>query len=328
MKKRNLLVKAIILAVSFGGSLSSVAGAAEVAYPTKPVQLIIPFPPGGWDLAIRPLADVSESFLGQKIVIVNKPGAASVSGTVEGIKSRPDGYTLFVAGVGAMSLQPHMGKVPYKVPDDFEPVMLLGSNPVMLAVGAHTPFKSLEDLVQGAKKRPGEIKYGSSAPGSIQHLAVELLSEKANIELSHVPFQGAGPAVTALLGGHIDLCASNPLNLYDHIQSKKFRGIGIFDRKRSPGYAEIPTLAEQGYDLAVTVWFGIAVPKKTPTHIINKIHEAFKKGMESERFTRQMAQMKQDISYLGPNDFRNFIKEQHDFNGKIISRLKAAGKLQ
>lgn len=328
MKKGNLLIGIIILALTVGFSISSTTKASEVAYPTKPVQLIIPFPPGGWDLAIRPLADISESFLGQKIVIVNKPGAASVSGTAEGIKSRPDGYTIFVAGVGAMSLQPHMGKVPYKVPDDFEPIMLIGSNPTMLAVGVNSPLKSIEDLVREAKKRPGEIKFGSSSPGSIQHLAAELLSEKANIELSHVPFQGAGPAVTALLGGHIDLCSSNPLNLYDHIQNKKFRGIGIFDSKRSPGYPEIPTLKEQGYDLVVTVWFGIAVPKKTPTHIINKIHDAFKKGMENEKFINQMAQLKQDITYLGPNDFRKFIKEQHDFNGKIISRLKSAGKLQ
>ncbi len=318
----------IIINVALGTMNSANSAAKESPYPTKPLQVVVPFPPGGWDLAIRPLAEISESYLGQKIVVVNKPGGASVTGTAEAIQSRPDGYTLFVAGVGALSLQPHIGKVPYKVPYDFEPILLLCSNPVMLVAGAHTAFKSVEDVVQEAKKRPGHIKFGSPAPGSIQHLAVELLNEKAKIELSHVPFQGAGPAVTTLLGGHIDLYAGNPLESYEHVQTKKFRGMGIFDRKRSPDYPEIPTMTEQGYDLVVTVWFGIAAPKKTPAYIINKVHDAFKKGMGTEKFVSKMSQMKQAISYLGPEDFRQFIKEQHEFNGKIISRLKADGKLQ
>jgi tripartite-type tricarboxylate transporter receptor subunit TctC len=318
----------IVSAVIMGVMDSANSAPKEPPYPTKPIQVIVPFPPGGWDLAIRPLAEVSESYLGQKIVVVNKPGGASVTGTAEAIQSRPDGYTLFVAGVGALSLQPHIGKVPYKVPDDFEPVLLLCSNPVMLVAGTHTPFKNLADVVQEAKKKPGDIKFGSPAPGSIQHLAVEMLNEKANIDLAHVPFQGAGPGVTALLGGHIDLYAGNPLESYEHVQTKKFRAIGIFDRKRSPEYPEVPTIAEQGYDLVVTVWFGIAAPKKTPPYIIQKVHDAFKKGMGDEKFVSKMSQMKQAISYLGPEDFRRFIKEQHDFNGKIISRLKAAGKLQ
>jgi tripartite-type tricarboxylate transporter receptor subunit TctC len=296
------------------------AGPQET-YPNGPVTMIVSWAAGGAaDTSARALAEASKRFLGQPIVVQNMAGAGGAQGAVHVAKAKPDGYTILYT-TGSMVTQPHFEDVPYKVLEDYIPVIQVGGYPTMLVVKSDSKFKNFKDVVEYAKKNPGKLNYSTSGFGSIHHLLAELLFQTAGIQLTHVPFQDLRQGVTALLGGHLDLAAATPFDVVSNLQEGRVRSLGLFLGERYKGLPEIPTFKEQGYESVGFGWWGVAVPKGTPNRITQKLHDAFKQGTENPPFTTVMSNLKTPILYLNSKDFANRWKEDYKKYAEVAKRL-------
>ncbi|HSQ05495.1 MAG TPA: tripartite tricarboxylate transporter substrate binding protein [Burkholderiales bacterium] len=250
------------------------AAAHGETYPVKPVRLIVPFPPGsGVDIVSRIVSPRLGESLGQQIVVDNRAGAGGIVGAEIAAKAAPDGYNLFMATAGILTVVPFLSKVSYSVTRDFAPVTLVASVPSMLVVHPAMPVKTLKDLIALAKKKPGTINYASTGSGTLPHLAAELLKREAKIDIVHVPYKGSGPAMTDLLGGHVEMFFGNMLSVVPLVKSGKLRGLAVTSLKRSPVAPQMPTVAESGFPgFEAGTWFGLLVPTGTPQEIVARLH--------------------------------------------------------
>jgi tripartite-type tricarboxylate transporter receptor subunit TctC len=303
---------------------------AEEPYPTRPVQIIVPFPPGGVaDLVARPFATALEKHLKQPVVVVNKTGAGGAVGMQSAAVAKPDGYTLMVA-LSSISVMPEVDALfgrpsTYKL-KDFAPIALLTADPTILVIKKEAPWKTLADFVADAKKRPNEIKYSSSGVYGTMHVAMEMFAHSAGIKLRHIPTGGGGPALTALLGGHVDCLSGGPNVSIPHIKAGAVRVLANWGDKRLPALPDIPTIKELGYkDVEFYIWSGFFAPVATPPAAIKVLREATAKAVQVPDFKAAMEKMETPIYYLDGPEFQKFWDSDAE---RLIKAVRNIGKVQ
>jgi tripartite-type tricarboxylate transporter receptor subunit TctC len=295
---------------------------AQDAYPTKPITMIAPFPPGGVaDIVGRPLAASMEKALKQPVLVVNRSGAGGAVGTTAAAKAAPDGYTILMS-LSSISIFPVSDPIngrpaPYQL-SDFAPIALVTSDPTVLVVAADGPYKNIQDFIASAKAYPGKMNYSSSGVYGTLHVAMEMFASAAGIKMFHVPYQGGGPAVTALLGGQVHALASGPAAAIGQIKGGKMRALAGWGDKRLPLMPELPTFKELGYkDVEFYIWSGVFAPAATPAPIITRLREAVRAAVADPQFKGAMDKVQTPISYLDAPEFRAFL-------AKDAARLKVA----
>jgi len=298
---------------------------AQEKFPDRPITIVAPFPPGGVaDLTARPVAASMEKILKNPVVVVNKTGAAGAVGMSFVANSKPDGYTLLMA-LSSISIIPEADKLfdrkPAYTVDQLVPLALFSADPTILAVGANHPWKSVKDLVADAKKRPGAISYSSSGIYGTLHMAMEMFSHAAGVKLNHVPYGGAGPALTAVLGGHQDMLASGPAVLIPHLKAGKLRALAGWGAKRVAAIPDVPTFKELGYDIEFYIWAGAFAPKGTPEPIMKKLRETMKQVVQEAEFKDAMAKLETPIAYLDAPEFQKFYERDAKMLAEATRRI-------
>ena len=305
------------------------AAMAQEAYPTKPISLVVPFPPGGVaDIVARPTADAMSRYLKQPVVIENKPGAGGGIGMGVVAKAKPDGYTLLLA-LSSISILPEADKVTGRSPmyqlDQFVPIARLTADPTVLVVRADSPWKTLQDFVADAKKRPGAITYASSGNYGTMHMPMEMFAASAGIKLLHVPYTGGGPAVVALLGGNVDAISSGPSTVIQHVKAGKLRVLASWGDSRLASLPDVPTLSEAGFDAVFFQWSALFAPAGTPAPVIAKLREAARAVVADPNFTAAMATVETPVQYLDAPELQRFWEADAKKLGEAVRRV---GKLE
>jgi len=308
-------------AVLFVLSFMAVMPGQAADFPTKEVQIIIPWAAGGaTDLIFRALAATSGKYLGKPVVVVNKPGGGGAVGYTEGMKAAPDGYTL-TAAVTPMTILPHQVTTAFTY-KNFEPILNVVSDPSMFLIRSDAPWKSLKEFLDYAKQNPDMITVGNSGAGGGVHLVALAFEKAAGVKFNHIPFSGGGPSVTAILGGHVNAVSVSPPEGIPQIQAGKLKIIALFAEKRLAMFPDVPTVKEQGINFAMGMWRGLAAPKGTPRDVIKKLHDAFKQGMDDPVLKKNAADMAVNLDYLGPEAFGKLIAGDHEFYGKLVKDMK------
>ncbi len=315
MKRRTLLVVFMIFV------LSGMVPVQATEFPTREVQIIIPWAAGGaTDLVFRALAATTGKYLGKAVVVVNRPGGGGAVGYTEAAQAKPDGYTL-TSAITPLTILPHQVKTAFTY-KNFDPVINVVNDPSMFLVRADAPWKSLKEFVDYAKKNPNMITVGNSGAGGGVHLVALAFEKAAGIKLNHIPFSGGGPSVTALLGGHINAVSVSPPEGISQIQAGKLKIIALFADKRLELFSNVPTVKEQGINFSMGMWRGLAAPKGTPADVIKKLHDAFKKGMDDPVFKKNAKDMSVELHYLSPEEFEKLLAKDHEFFGKLVADIK------
>jgi tripartite-type tricarboxylate transporter receptor subunit TctC len=282
--------------------------AAQEPYPSRPISIVNPFPPGGIaDLTGRPLAATFERLLKQPVVVVNKAGAAGAVGAQFASVAKPDGYTLLIALVSISStpeVDKLFGRPTTYTRDQFVGIARLNADPPLLAVNG--PWKTLKELVDDAKKRPGEITFASSGPYGASHLPLEMFLQAAGLKMRHLPTTGGAPATTAVLGGHAQLWASPPALAAPHIEAGKMRALATWGAKRLAAFPDVPTLKELGYDVEYYIWTGLFAPRGVSAAVVQTLRDATRKAVEDPEFKSSMDKAKTPIAYQDADEFKAF----------------------
>jgi tripartite-type tricarboxylate transporter receptor subunit TctC len=305
-------------------------GAWAQDFPSRPITMIVPFPPGGVaDQTGRPVAAALEKILKQPVIVSNRQGAGGAVGMAALANSRPDGYTIMTA-LSSISVIPEADKLFDRPPayqmNQFAPVALVAADPTILVVPADSPWKTLADFVADAKKRPGEISYSSSGLYGTLHLAMEMFAHAADIKLKHVPFNGAGPAMTALLGNHVQALASGPGVVIPHIQAGKLRALANWGAKRVASLPDVPTFQELGYkDVEFYIWAGVFAPAATPEPVLKVLRDGMRKAVADPEFKAAMEKLQTPIAYLDGPEFKAFWDKDAAMLAKAVQRI---GKVQ
>jgi tripartite-type tricarboxylate transporter receptor subunit TctC len=295
-RARRALFSVIIAMIALPGGAS-----AQTTYPTKPVRILVPFPPGGpADALARIVGDKLGQALGQPFVIENKPGAGGNIGMEQGAKAVADGYTLTLAPTGNLTIAPSLyAKLPYDPAKDYAPITVLATVPNILIVHPSVPARSVAELIALAKAKPGTLNYASPGNGSGPHLAGELLKSMAGIDLVHVPFNGVGPAMTGVLAGDVQMFFAQSSAALPHVKSGKVIALGVASRKRIAAAPELPTIAEAGLPgFDVTSWYALVAPAGTPATVVDRLHAEIVKVLDS-------ADVREKIAALGAEPVGN-----------------------
>ena len=296
---------------------------AQTTYPAKPVRLLVPFPPGGGtDYTARLIAQKLTEMWGQTLIVENRPGASTTIASEIVAKAAPDGYTL-IMGSTNHTINPSLyPRIPYDTVKDFAPVTVAATASYVLVVHPSLPVKSVKELIALARARKGEINYSSSGSSGPQHLAGELFKLMAKVDMTHVPYKGGGPAVVALLGGHVQAMFSTPVSALPHVNTGKLRPLGVTSLKRFDALPEVPTISEAalpGYE-AVT-WWGVLAPARTPRDIVNKIHGDIVKVLQMPDTREKLAKEAVNPGGTTPEQFSAMIQTEM---AKMATIVKAA----
>ena len=278
--------------------MSALFSAAHAqTYPTKPVRMVLPFPPGGTtDILGRIAAQKLTEAMGQQVIPDNRPGASGNIGTEQVAKAAPDGYTLITAPGSTLTIHPSLyAKLGFDPLKDFAPVTILAAVPNLLVVHPSLPVRTVKELIALAKARPDQLNYASTGAGQSTHLSMELFKSMAGVKITHVPYKGSAPAVTDLMGGHVSLMFDNMPSALPHAKAGKLRGIAVSTLKRSTVTPELPTVAESGLPgFEVNVWFGVLAPAGTPREVVERLNRILVKALQSndvrERLSSQGAE--------------------------------------
>jgi len=315
-----------------GGAASAAALAgragAQEAYPTRAITIINPFPPGGAaDVVARPFAAVLEPILRQPVVIETKAGAAGQVGAQFAASAAPDGYTLLVHIVsisGFAEVDKVFGRQPKFTRADFLPIARFTEGPMVLLVNDQTPYRTLQELVDDAKKRPNQIIFSSSGLYGALHLPTALFAKAAGIEMRHLPTNGGGPALTALLGNNAQVLVSSVAAANAHIKAGKARALAAFSAKRLASLPEVPSLKELGFDVEFSLWVGLFAPKGTPEPIIAKLRQESKKAAASEQFAKAIDNIGDVLAYQDQPEFAKFWEEDAK---RVEDAVRSIGKV-
>ena len=306
MTRRRVLTAAAALALAL-----PLVAVAQEPYPSRPITLVAPFPPGGVaDLTARPVAAAMEKVLKNPVAVVNKTGAAGAVGMQFVATSKPDGYTLLLA-LSSISIIPEADKIfgrpPAYTVDQLVPIALISADPTILVVRTESPWKTAREFLDDARQRSGQISYSSSGIYGTLHMAMELLSHAAGVKLRHIPAAGAGPALTALLGGHVDALASGPAVILPHIKAGKLRALAGWGDKRVAALPEVPTFKELGYPEAeFYIWAGVFAPKGTPEPVLARLREATRAAVGDAEFKSAMDKLETPIAFKQGEEFQRF----------------------
>jgi tripartite-type tricarboxylate transporter receptor subunit TctC len=303
--------------------------AAQDQYPSKPITMINPFPPGGVvDIVGRPLAAMLEKSLKQPVVMVNRPGAGGAVGFAAAAKAPPDGYTVLM-GLSSISIFPVSDRINGKTPPyelrDFAPIALVTADPTVLVVRTDSPWNSLKDFVASAKAYPGKIDYSSSGVYGTLHVAMEIFANAAGIKLFHVPYQGGGPAVTALLSNQVHALASGPAAAIGQIKGGKMRVLASWSTERLALLPDVPTFKELGYDAEFYIWSGVFVPVATPSPIVSRLRNAVREAASSAEFRSAMEKVSTPVAYLDAPEFQKYWERDA---ARLKTALEKIGKVE
>jgi len=290
-------------------------------YPSKPIRLIVPFAAGGGNDNIARLVGkrLNES-LGQPLVIDNRPGAGGVLGAELAAKSAPDGYTLFLGGVGSHAVNPNLiEKLPYDPIRDFAPVILLAKAPLILVVHPSVPARTLSEFVEYARKNPGKLNFASNGNGSSAQLAAVMFGSMARVDMVHVPYKGLAPALTDLLSGQVQLMFSSVVAILPHIKAGKLRALAVTGEKRMPSLPEVPTVAESGFPgFEASSWYGILAPAGTPREIVTRLNTEFTRALEQPEVRKTLLADGAEPVGGTPESFAAYIRSEKERMGKLI----------
>lgn len=295
-------------------------------FPSKPVRLIVPFPPGGAvDYYARAVQNRLQETLGQPILIENRSGAGGMVGADLVVKAAPDGYTLLVGNIASLAMNVGLySKMTYDPRKDLTPIMRTVAVNYVMTVHPSVPARSVKELIDHAKANPGKLSYGSAGSGSAPHLATELLKQRAGIDMLHVPFKGGGPMVADLLGGQIHIVIADQANLMPHVKAGKLRALAVGTLERSASYPDIPTIAESGFPgFEARAWQGIAGPANLPADIVTQLNAAFAKAMAFPEVHQRLLDGGLDPITGTPEDFAAFIRSEIDKWAKVAKDVGA-----
>src|SRR5664280_388399 len=332
MDRRHFLRNAIWIAVPPAVlPLIGISAVGQTTWPTRNLMMIVPFPPGGQaDFAARPMAAALEKILGHAVVVENRAGGAggSIGNTVVA-RAAPDGYTMLMA-LSSLAVLPEadrlFGREPaYEVSQLF-PVARILADPTLFAVPASAPWQSIHDFVEDAKKRPGQIPYGSSGPYGTLHVAMEMFAASAGIKLLHIPFRGAGPALTALMSGTVQALASAPGTLKQQVDDAKMRVLANWGAERIASFPDLPTFRELGYkDVEFYIWAGLFAQSALPAPIMTRLREAMAQAVKSPEVTKTVETAGSPVAYLDAPEFSKFVAED---SARLIAAVKKIGKVE
>jgi len=300
---------------------SSESGEANSSYPEEQIEVIVPFAAGGAsDLVSRTIATEMENALGVPVVVANKTGGSGATGLLSTKDADPDGYTIGYVPVELAMLE-SLGLAQVS-PEDYAALGQLMTIPAGIIVKGDAPYNSVEEFVAYAKENPGKIKVGNSGTGSIWHIAAAAFAGEAGIEVSHVPYDGAAPAVTALMGGHIDAVTVSPSEAISGISSGDLKVLAVMSEERDVNAPDAPTLQELGFDINLGGWGGFVAPKETPEDILETLRAAFETAYNSEAFQKLLEERGMNPDYKPGEEFQTFAKEQYDFYGELIPQIE------
>lgn len=307
------------VAAALFSSFAVVGAKAQPAWPT--VTLIVPFPPGGsTDALARLIAIGAGQKLNTNVIVENRAGGMGSLGAAQVARGFNNGSIFLVTFDSHATIPALIEQPPLDVATDLEPVLLVGTAPYVIAANTAQPFTSFADVVAAAKKQPAVVTYSSAGPGTLGHLAMVLLGKKSGVEMTHVPYKGAGPAIIDTVGGHVDLISASIAILLPQITGGKLKPLMQLGRRRAAALPDVPTAIESGYpDFEASAWWGIFAPKATPPTIIEAAGKAFKETLSQDAVSRQLRETQQiDLVLAGPDDFRKFFRRQIDVWGAVI----------
>jgi len=294
------------------------------AFPNKPVRLIVTYPPGGSsDLMGRLMAKKLSELWGQPVIVENKGGAAGSIGMDFAARQAPDGYSFVLGNFGPALVNPLMSKVSYNMEKDFIPIALTASGPNVLVVPANSPYKSLQELLDAAKAKPNSLNFGTSGPGSMSHIATEMIMRQSGVQMTHVPYKGGGLALVDLMAGQIDFIVSDALPAAEHIKSGKLRPLAITSGSRTPLVPGVPTFSEGGLPGFVALtWWGVFLPAGTPKDIQDKYYTSLVKVMGDPEIRERFAAMGVQAQASTPDEFKAYLAAENARYSKLIADNK------
>jgi tripartite-type tricarboxylate transporter receptor subunit TctC len=298
---------------------------AQNAFPTKPITMIVPFPPGGLaDTVGRPVAEAMSRDLGQPVVIENKGGAGGGIGMAQAAKAPADGYTILMA-LSSYSVLPEADKILGRQQmysyNALRPIARFTADPVVLAVRADAPWKSVKDFVEDARKRPGTINFGSSGNYGTMHVPMEILKQVTNTHITHIPYTGAGPAVVALLSGQVDALATGPATVLQHVKAGKIRVLGHWGNGRLQTLPDVPSLKEAGYNAEYAQWSGLFVPASTPEPVVQRLRAAARHAANDPKVKDIILNAGSPVLYQDAPDFEKYVQNDVRRMGDIVKKI-------
>ena len=322
MKRRTTLLAGLLLSAA---TLAS----AQNAWPTRSITMIVPFPPGGLaDLVARPVAEAMSRDLGQPVVIENRAGAGGGIGMSVAAKSKPDGYTILMA-LSSLTVIPEadilLGRPAMFALQDLRPIARYTADPTVLAVRADSPWKTAQDFVNDAKKRPGAINYGSSGNYGTMHVPMEILAQNTGTKLTQIPFTGAGPAVVALLGGQIDAVSSGPATVLQHVNAGKLRVLGHWGNGKLMAMPELTSLKDAGINAEYAQWSGMFIPAATPEPIAQRLRAAARFAAQDARVKEVILNAGSPVMYQDSADFEKYVQADAKRMAEVVKKM---GKIE
>ena len=301
-------------------------GALAQAWPSKPIKVIVPFPPGGGtDLIARAVTQKVATATNWTFVVENKPGAGGNLGVDATAKSPADGYTLVLGQTSNLAINPSLyAKLPYDPQKDLVPVVLVANAPLVMVTGATTPYKTLADAVGAAKAKPGRVNFASPGNGTVAHLTSEVFQKAAGVKLQHIPYKGANQALTDVMSGQIELYMSSVPTLLGHIKQNKLRALAVTSAKRVDDLPDVPTINESGYKgFDVVTWFGILAPAGTPKDVVSKLNAEFNKALQQADLRKKLGDEGADPAGGTPEQFAALIKDDTVRWGQVVKESGA-----
>lgn len=322
MNRRYTLLAALLLSSAF-------SAIAQGSWPTRSITMIVPFPPGGLaDLVARPVAEAMSRELGQPVVIENKAGAGGGIGMSLAAKSKPDGYTMVMA-LSSLTVLPEadvvLGRTPMFGLNDLRPVARYTADPTVLAVRAESPWKSVQEFVDDAKKRPGAINYGSSGNYGTMHVPMEILAQVSGSKLTHIPFTGAGPAVVALLGGQIDAVSTGPATVLQHVKAGKLRVLGHWGNGKLASMPEVTSMKDAGFNAEYAQWSGLFIPSATPEPVAQRIRAAARAAAQDAKVREVILGAGSPVQFQDSPDFEKYVQADAK---RMVDVVKKIGKVE
>jgi len=312
------MVRFLMVALMF---LAMVVPAAA-DYPERPLTIVVAYPAGGMvDIVARPMAESMKKKFPKGVAVLNRPGGGGSVGLAEVVQAKPDGYTICLAPNSTLVIHPQLNDLPYRTPDDYEPILSTISFYTLLTVKADSPYKTMQEFIAAAKASPGKVRVGTPGEGTISHLTLERWAAAANFKFTHVPFSGWGETSPALLGGHIDAAMAQPGEVKPLVDAKKLRVLAVASPQRHAYFPDAPTGKEAGLGDAAGTWFVYTAPKGTPPAVLKYIHDAAKAALEDPAFVTLMKTRGVEIDYKTADKSRQDLHREYKEHREVLQRL-------